>query len=71
MLRRGALQADAVDLDDVGLLVGGVAELGGVAVDADAARRNQLLRPAARDACAARQNFLQSFFFHTILLFCG
>ena len=35
------------------------------------ARRNQLLRPAARNACAARQNFLQSFFFHTILLFCG
>ena len=43
MLRRGPLQAHAVDLDDVGLLVGGVAELGGVAVDADAARGDQLL----------------------------
>ena len=42
MLRRGPLQAHAVDLDDVGLLVGGVAELGGVAVDADAARGDQL-----------------------------
>ena len=62
--------ACAIQLDHVLLCVGLLAKLRGVAVDADAARRNQLLRPAARDACAARQNFLQSFF-HTILLFCG
>ena len=63
--------ACAIQLDHVLLCVGLLAKLRGVAVDADAARRNQLLRPAARDACAARQDFLQSFFFHTILLFCG
>ena len=62
--------ACAIQLDHVLLCVGLLAKLRGVAVDADAARRNQLLRPAARNACAARQNFLQSFF-HTILLFCG
>ena len=54
MLRRSPLQAHAVDLDDVGLLVGGVAELGGVAVDADAARGDQLLGFAPGGDAVAR-----------------
>ena len=61
---------DAVELDDVLLPVRLLAEAGGIAVDAHAAVRDQLLSLAAGDVGAARQNFLQSFF-HTILLFCG
>ena len=64
------LDARAVQLDHVLLRVGLLAETRGIAVDADATRRDQFLRFAARDICTARQNFLQSFF-HTILLFCG
>lgn len=61
---------DAVELDDVLFPVRLLAEADGIAVDAHAAVRDQLLSLAAGDAGAARQNFLQSFF-HTILLFCG
>ena len=62
--------ARAVELDHILLRVSLLAQTRGIAVDADAARRDQLLRLAAGDTCAARQNFLQSFF-HAILLFCG
>ena len=64
------LDARAVQLNHVLLRISLFAQTRGIAVDADAARRDQLLCPAAGDACAARQNFLQSFF-HAILLFCG
>ena len=70
MLRRGPLQAHAVDLDHVLFVIRRVTEACRIAVDAHAAVRDQLLSLAAGDAGAARQNFLQSFF-HTILLFCG
>ena len=62
----GSIGRQSLDIIPVRLL----AEAGGIAVDAHAAVRDQLLSLAAGDAGAARQNFLQSFF-HTILLFCG